>query len=114
MNTRLRAVRTDELADPEVERIEPSRPSVFGNNRDLLQPNVTISDRYKLNDRNKADGLTLLRSLEDNGYPVCFFDPQYRGVLDKQKYGNEGSRQQERSTLPQMDERQIISFIQQI
>ena len=36
MNTRLRAVRTDELADPKLERIEPSRPSVFGNNRDLF------------------------------------------------------------------------------
>jgi site-specific DNA-methyltransferase (adenine-specific) len=56
----------------------------------------------------------LLRTLEADSYPLCIFDPQYRGVLDRQKYGNEGSRQQERSVLPQMDEEQIIAFIAEI
>jgi site-specific DNA-methyltransferase (adenine-specific) len=31
-----------------------------------------------------------------------FFDPQYRGVLDKLKYGNEGARQRGRFNLPPM------------
>ncbi|WP_394954965.1 hypothetical protein [uncultured Helicobacter sp.] len=29
------------------------------------------------------DGLTLLKSLESASIDLCFFDPQYRGVLDK-------------------------------
>lgn len=45
---------------------------------------------YKLNSKNKADGLDLLRSLKDKTIKTAFFDPQYRGVLDKLKYGNEG------------------------
>lgn len=47
---------------------------------------------YKLNSKNKADGLDLLRSLKDKTIKTAFFDPQYRGVLDKLKYGNEGKR----------------------
>jgi site-specific DNA-methyltransferase (adenine-specific) len=67
-----------------------------------------------LDQRNSADGLDLLAALEPDSYPLCFFDPQYRGVLDRQKYGNEGSRQKVRSTLPQMSQEQILSFIQAI
>ena len=29
------------------------------------------------------NGLTLLKSLESASIDLCFFDPQYRGVLDK-------------------------------
>jgi hypothetical protein len=32
--------------------------------------------------------------------PLVFFDPQYRGVLDMLKYGNEGARQKGRFNLP--------------
>lgn len=42
---------------------------------------------------------------------MVFFDPQYRGVLDRQNYGNEGERQKERATLAQMDEALIARFI---
>ena len=42
------------------------------------------------------------------------FDPQYRGVLDKQKYGNEGSRQQERSSRYHRWMNGKSFFIQQI
>jgi site-specific DNA-methyltransferase (adenine-specific) len=45
---------------------------------------------------------------------VCIFDPQYRGVLDKQKYGNEGSRQKGRAALSQMNESDIRTFILEI
>ena len=57
------------------------------------------------NQRNKAqsgDALTLLRSLPDGCTPLVFFDPQFRGVLDKLDYGNEGARQKGRFQLPAM------------
>ena len=38
-------------------------------------------------------GLELMRSLESQSIHLAFFDPQYRGVLDKMQYGNEGERQ---------------------
>jgi hypothetical protein len=38
----------------------------------------------------RGDALTLLRSLPDGCTPLVFFDPQYRGVLDKLQYGNKG------------------------
>jgi site-specific DNA-methyltransferase (adenine-specific) len=50
----------------------------------------------------RGDALTLLRSLPDSCTPLVFFDPQYRGVLDKLRYGNEGARQKGRFALPAM------------
>lgn len=67
-----------------------------------------------LNKKNKIDGIALMDILELNSISCCFFDPQYRGVLDKMKYGNEGSRQIVRSQLEQMDEHLIVKFIQHI
>lgn len=49
-----------------------------------------------------------------NSVSCCFFDPQYRGVLDKMKYGNEGNRQIIRSQLTQMGEELIVDFIKHI
>ena len=43
---------------------------------------------------------------------MSIFDPQYRGVLDKMRYGNEGvSRGQRLSGLLQMSEETITEFI---
>ncbi|MBE3023016.1 DNA methyltransferase [Campylobacter sp. 7477a] len=65
-----------------------------------------------LNKKNKMNGLELLKTLDDKSVKVAFFDPQYRGVLDKLSYGNEGkSRGIERSALPQMSEEIINEFI---
>jgi len=50
----------------------------------------------------RGDALTLLRSLPDGCAPLVFFDPQYRGVLDKLRFGNEGARQKGRYKLPPM------------
>lgn len=62
-----------------------------------------------------ANGLDLLYAQKDKTIATVFFDPQYRGVLDKLKYGNEGkSRGKARSELVQMDENTIISFIKEI
>jgi site-specific DNA-methyltransferase (adenine-specific) len=44
----------------------------------------------------------LLQSLPDGCTPLVFFDPQYREVLDRLAYGNEGARQRDRCALPAM------------
>ncbi len=70
---------------------------------------------YKMNHKNVADGLDLLADVKDKSIATAFFDPQYRGILDKLKYGNEGKgRGKARSELPQMDEDTIVSFIREI
>lgn len=69
----------------------------------------------KVNHKNKIDGVELLKNINDEKISVAFFDPQYRGILDKMKYGNEGvNRGKARSDLMQMDEDTIITFIEQI
>jgi site-specific DNA-methyltransferase (adenine-specific) len=57
---------------------------------------------YQRNIAQRGDALILLQSLSDRCTPLVFFDPQYRGVLDKLKYGNEGARQRGRFALPAM------------
>ena len=37
----------------------------------------------------RGDALTLLRSLPDACSPLVFFDPQFRALLDRQKYSIE-------------------------
>ena len=90
--------------------------TVFGNGRDVAvaQPEISVPDGLKLDVRNKRDGRLFLRELQAGGFPLCFFDPQYRGVLDHQRYGNEGERQRERSKLRQMSESEIKQFIREI
>lgn len=70
--------------------------------------------KIKYNYKNKIDGLLLLKNVETKSIKTVFFDPQYRGVLDKMNYGNEGVRQNGRCNLPQMDETIIKRFIQEI
>jgi len=60
------------------------------------------------------DGLKLLKQLPDNCAAAAFFDPQYRGVLDKLNYGNEGERQAGRASLHQMSENTIYDFAAEI
>ena len=76
----------------------------------------SIADNgYKANYKNKTDGLKLLEAIPDKTVKTAFFDPQYRGVLDKLSYGNEGeTRGKARSDLTQMDEDTIIKFIKEI
>ena len=65
-----------------------------------------------LNQRNRCDGSELLTALEPESVPLCIFDPQYRGLLNKMRCGNEGiSRRQRRSGLLQMSEETIGEFI---
>ena len=67
------------------------------------------------NQKNQCDGFELLISIESDSIPLCFFDPQYRGILDKMKYGNEGkNRGAARSELVQMSTETIGTFISHI
>ena len=70
---------------------------------------------FKSDHKNKTDGLLLLADICDECIPTAFFDPQYRGVLDKLKYGNEGkNRGQARCRLAQMTDAVILMFIKEI
>lgn len=59
-------------------------------------------------------GLELMQELQEQSIALAFFDPQYRGVLDKMSYGNEGKRQKGRAELIQMSEEMIVRFISEI
>lgn len=73
------------------------------------------SDKFKVNHQNKCDGRELLGDIEDACIKAVFFDPQYRGVLDKLSYGNEGEqRGKARCDLEQMDTDTIIEFLHSI
>ena len=43
-----------------------------------------------INKKLNIDGVELLKQIPDKYLKVTFFDPQYRGILDKLSYGNEG------------------------
>ena len=94
--------------------------SVFSKVRTMSMPygqDIFLDKKYKFNSKLTINGITLLSSIKDNAIPVVFFDPQYRGILDKMNYGNEGkkgSRQLKRSNLIQMDEETIKNFMREI
>ena len=88
--------------------------NVFSNERHIVQENISLHKKLTLNCKIKIDGIQLLSYLENGKYPVVFFDPQYRSILDNQKYGNEGERQKERTKLPQMTDKTIKNFIKEI
>ena len=89
--------------------------SVFSTDRVVQAPPIDLPDFLKPNTRLKMDGLKLLSHLPEESLPIAFLDPQYRGVLDKMNYGNEGkSREKRRCSLMQMSEELIADFIQGI
>ncbi len=67
--------------------------------------------RYPVNVALRANGSDLLGALAPGSVRVAFFDPQYRGVMEKMRYGNEGSRQIGRAALTQMSDETIRDFI---
>jgi len=95
-----------------------AQPSVFSGTRAVSgrgSSNVLPAEIQALCDTlNKCDGLLLMKKLPNNAIPLAYFDPQYRGVLDKLRYGNEGQRQRGRATLPQMGQETIGEFMQEI
>ena len=88
---------------------------VFSGVRSEPSPAVQIPAQLTRNARQKSDGLALMRQLPDNCVTAAFFDPQYRGILDKLAYGNEGvKRGKARCALAQMTEESIRLFIREI
>ena len=70
---------------------------------------------FRCNHPNIADGLILMHDILDCSVKAAVFAPQYRGVLDKLHYGNEGlSRGKMCSSLPQMNDDTISAFILEI
>ncbi len=88
---------------------------VFSSVRTLECPPIALPASLPLNQVIRMDGLELLGMLEDNSAAAVFFDPQFRGVYDKMKYGNEDtSRNNVRVKLPQMSEAVIMKFTKEI
>lgn len=87
---------------------------VFSKERTIQAPTILPVTGLQENEPQKMDGLKLLGKLPDGSIPLVFFDPQYRSVLDRQKYGNEGHRQKGRAEMKQMTDRKINDFIQEI
>lgn len=89
--------------------------SVYSGERTLIQPKFKVPKGLQLDTAQKMDGLKLLEAIPEASIPLVFFDPQYRSILEKQKYGNEGEgRQKDRSELPQMSNVIIKKFLKEI
>jgi site-specific DNA-methyltransferase (adenine-specific) len=65
------------------------------------------------NARQRIDAVELLSRLPDRIAVMFFFDPQYRAVLDKMAFGNEGARQIGRAKLKSMDDDTIAFVIEE-
>jgi len=106
---------TTQLFHPKDMTPDTLTTSVFSKQRTLQAPEWTLAPPLRVNTRLKMDGLQFLGKLPGDSIPVAFFDPQYRGVLDKLGYGNEGKdRGKSRSALQQMPEKTISEFIGEI
>lgn len=67
---------------------------------------------YVRNAPNVMDGRLLLQSLRGINAKAVFLDPQYRGLLDQMKYGNEGvAYGYQRTQLPQMTDEVVTDFV---
>ena len=99
-------------AEAERPAVPASSRTVFSGERTLTAPEPDLGPKLVPDTRLKMDGLAFLAGLPANSMPAAFLDPQYRGVLDKMAYGNEGqSRERARVALPQMTEDHIARFV---
>ncbi len=97
------------------ETLDMPTNNVFSTEREVKSPSIDLPDFLKPNSRLKMDGVKFLSHLPHESIPVAFLDPQYRGVLDKMNYGNEGkSWEKRRCSLIQMTEEIIKEFIRGI
>ncbi len=89
--------------------------TVFSDQRTVQAPAIRLPAELTPNTRLRMDGLEFLAMLPAQAIPVAFLDPQYRGVLEKLAYGNEGKKRgKRRSALQQMTEAVIGRFIRGI
>jgi len=80
--------------------MDATATNTIGSGGDLA---VAPAPLFVRNIAQRGDALELLRSLPDDCAALGFFDPQFRELLDRQRYGNEGvSRQSARAKLPAM------------
>ena len=94
-----------------------SSVSMFSKNRSNTKERgdvIVTPGKIVINEENEICGLELLNNINNEVITACFFDPQYRGIMDKMKYGNEGERQKKRAGLQQMSEETIKLFINEI
>ncbi len=93
-------------------RVRVPRGSVYGDTCGIPCVPVDVPAGVRVNAPNTMDGLRLLGALAPDAVAAAFLDPQYRGVLDHQNYGNEGvARASARAGLPQMTEDAIARFV---
>ncbi len=114
-----RPVQTAQRLDAEPDRLaalsRKPATSVFSGVRTTTAPPIAAPAGFGFNERMKMDGLEFLKKLPDAAIPAAFFDPQYRGVLDKLQYGNEGEKRgRRRFLLQQMSADTIRKFVESI
>lgn len=85
-----------------------------------MPPKARSGDRRLLylkgierNSRQKMDAVELLSRIPNNLATMFWFDPQYRAVLDKLSFGNEGARQAGRAALKSMDDDDIAFVVEE-
>lgn len=94
---------------------DQTKNNVFSKERILKAPQTELPDVLLPNTPLQMDGIKFMNLIPNATIPVVFFDPQYRGILDKMGYGNEGKKRgKDRSDLPQMTEETIVNFINKI
>ena len=104
-----------QLVEPIDTTMDTLTAVVFSGQRTVHAPPLALPDTLKPNTRLKMDGLEFLAALPADAIPVAFLDPQYRGVLEKLSYGNEGKdRGKRRCALKQMTETAIGRFVRGI
>lgn len=104
-----------QLAEPASGGTDAVTATVYSNHRTVHAPLLALPKALKPNARLKMDGIEFLSKLPPDAIPVAFLDPQYRGVLEKLSYGNEGrSRGKRRCALKQMSEKTIGNFVRGI
>lgn len=72
-----------------------------------------LSLKIERNARQRMDAVELLEAIPNRIAVMFFFDPQYRAVLDKMKFGNEGAKQVQRARLPSMNDPDISFVIEE-
>ena len=107
--------KAQKLVEPIDAMMDTLTATVFSGQRTIQAPPPALPPALKPNTRLKMDGLEFLSLIPAGTIPVAFLDPQYRGVLEKLSYGNEGkARGKRRCALEQMSEAVIGTFVRGI
>jgi site-specific DNA-methyltransferase (adenine-specific) len=107
--------KAQQLVEPIDATMDTLTATVFSGQRTVHAPALALPPALRPNTRLKMDGLEFLSLIPAGAVPVAFLDPQYRGVLEKLSYGNEGkTRGKRRYALEQMPEEAIGKFVRGI